>query len=144
MSSTNGLTPLPPSPAQEKQAPVHFPSILNRPIRECQSCIPARGWQVGSCDARAVHSFRWHSANICAGEAARLCLFFFARAQWKTDSQADRKGERWASDQAELKAFTVSLWIRGSLTCQFQVWLIAQKGSLLRKQLVFPPAELNL
>lgn len=76
MSSTNGLTPLPPSPAQEKQAPVRFPSILNRPIRECQSCIPARGWQVGSCDARAVHSFRWHSANICAGEDARLCLFF--------------------------------------------------------------------
>lgn len=64
--------------AQGRQAPIYFPlslSILNRPIRGCQSCIPARGWQVGSCDARAVHSFRWHSANICMVEAARLCLF---------------------------------------------------------------------
>lgn len=72
------------SRAQGRQAPVYFPlslSILNRPIRGCQSCIPARGWQVGSCDARAVHSFRWHSANICMVEAARLCLF--ALSQWK-------------------------------------------------------------
>ena len=72
------------SKAQGRQAPVYFPpslSILNRPIRGCQSCIPAHGWQVGSCDARAVHSFRWHSANICMVEAARLCLF--ALSQWK-------------------------------------------------------------
>lgn len=86
------------SRAQGRQAPVYFPpslSILNRPIRGCQSCIPARGWQVGSCDARAVHSFRWHSANICMVEAARLRLF--ALSQWKQihrQTGREREGHR--------------------------------------------------
>lgn len=38
----------------------------------------------------------------------------------ETDSQADREGERWASDRAELKALTVSLRMRG-------VWLASLK-----------------
>lgn len=86
------------SSAQGRQAPVYFPpslSILNRPIRGCQSCIPARGWQVGSCDARAVHSFWWHSANICMVEAARLCLFTLS--QWKqihSQTGKERDGHR--------------------------------------------------
>lgn len=133
------------SRAQGRQAPVYFPpslSILNRPIRGCQSCIPARGWQVGSCDARAVHSFWWHSANICMVEAARLCLFsLIVSGNRFTGRQG---GREMGIEPSRIKSFDCKSSDPGCLTCQFEVWLITREESLQRKQLVFLPAKLNL
>lgn len=95
-----------------KQAPVYFPPSLHikSTNRGCQSCIPAHGWQVGSCNARAVHSFWWHSANICMVEDSHLCLFALSQRK-----QIHRQTGRWALNRAELKALTVSLQIVSDL-----------------------------
>lgn len=78
-------------------------AVLNQPIRECQSCIWAHGWQVGSCNARAVHSFRWHSANICAAEISHLCLFALRR--WtQTHGQTERRRET-GIEPSRIKSF---------------------------------------
>lgn len=95
-----------------KQAPVYFPPSLHikSTNRGCQSCIPAHSWQVGSCNARAVHSFWWHSANICMVEDSHLCLFALSQRK-----QIHRQTGRWALNRAELKALTVSLQIVSDL-----------------------------
>lgn len=55
----------------------------------------------------------------------------------------DWEEERWASNRAELKAFTGSSQTRRCLPCQFEVWLIAQEKCLQKKQLVFQPTKLD-
>lgn len=77
-------------------------SILNRPIRECQSCILAHGWQVGSCNARVVHSFRWHSANICMVEISHLSLLLLVSGHRFTVRQ---RGGEMGIEPSRIKSF---------------------------------------